>query len=204
MQPSVIRGKAMKIILETEHLLLRELTQEDYPMLSAILQDSQTMYAYEGPFSDEETQAWLERNLKRYNEDGFGLWAVVLKETRIMIGQTGLTWQSIGNTKVLEIGYLFNRAYWGKGYATEAAIACKHHAFSVLNAQEVYSIIRDTNSASMHVAMRAGMQVRTRFTKHYRGIDMPHLAFSVRKDDEQREATKATGRIALKAAATRS
>ncbi|MFA6731709.1 MAG: GNAT family N-acetyltransferase [Sphaerochaeta sp.] len=173
----------MKIILETERLLLRELTQEDYPMLSAILQDPQTMYAYEGPFSDEETQAWLERNLKRYKEDGFGLWAVVPKETGAMVGQAGLTWQSIGDTKVLEIGYLFNRAYWGKGYATEAAIACKHYAFSVLQAQEVYSIIRDTNSASMHVAMRAGMQVRTRFTKHYRGVDMPHLAFSVKRDD---------------------
>ncbi len=101
-----------------------------------------------------------------------------------MVGQAGLTWQSIGDTKVLEIGYLFNRAYWGKGYATEAAIACKHYAFSVLQAQEVYSIIRDTNSASMHVAMRAGMQVRTRFTKHYRGVDMPHLAFSVKRDDK--------------------
>ncbi|MEA4860444.1 hypothetical protein SDC9_106597 [bioreactor metagenome] len=175
----------MKIILETERLLLREMTQQDYPMLSAILQDAQTMYAYEGPFSDEETQAWLERNLKRYKEDGFGLWAVALKETGIMIGQAGLTWQTIGDAKVLEVGYLFNRTYWGKGYATEAAIACKEYAFTKHHAQEVYSIIRDTNIASMNVAIRSGMLVRNRFVKHYRGADMLHLVFSAKRDDMQ-------------------
>jgi len=171
----------MQIILETERLLLREMTQKDYPSLAAILQDSETMYAYEGPFTDEETQAWLERNLKRYREDGFGLWAVILKETGTMIGQAGLTWQTIGDAKVLEVGYLFNRAYWGNGYATEAAVACKRYAFSVLHANEVYSIIRETNIASMNVAIRNGMLVRSRFVKHYRGVDMPHVVFCAKR-----------------------
>ena len=53
----------MQIILETERLLLREMTQKDYPSLAAILQDSETMYAYEGPFTDEETQACLSGTL---------------------------------------------------------------------------------------------------------------------------------------------
>ncbi|WP_320127836.1 GNAT family N-acetyltransferase [uncultured Sphaerochaeta sp.] len=170
----------MKTIITTSRLVLREMTQKDYPALSLILQDTQTMYAYEGAFNNIETQEWLDKMLARYKTDGFGLWAVILKNTKEMIGQTGLTYQSVYDDKVLEIGYLFNRKYWGNGYATEAAIACKEYAFGKLNASEVYSIIRDTNVASMNVAIRNGMLIRTRFIKHYRNMDMPHFAFSVR------------------------
>lgn len=172
--------------IETERLLLREMTQEDYPSLAAILQDEQTMYAYETPLSPAETQAWLDRNLARYKADGFGLWAVILKDTGTMIGQAGLTWQSIGgSSQVLEVGYLFNRSYWGKGYAIEAARACKEYAFSTLNSSEVYSIIRDCNVASMNVAIRNGMLARGSFIKHYRGLDMQHLVFSVKREHDR-------------------
>ncbi len=172
----------MKPIIETERLILREMNQADYPSLAAILQDEKTMYAYEGAFSDRETQMWLDRNVHRYAQEGFGLWAVIEKETGLMIGQSGLTWQTINETKVIEVGYSFNRAYWGHGYATEAAKACKEYAFTVLHCSEVYSIIRDTNIASMNVAIRNGMLVRARFIKHYRGIDMPHLVFAAKTD----------------------
>lgn len=53
------------------------------------------MYAYEGPFSHEETQGWLNKNLDRYHTDGIGLWAVILKAVGKMIGQAGLTWQDV-------------------------------------------------------------------------------------------------------------
>lgn len=156
------------------------MTQSDYPALSAIMQDELTMKAYEGAFSDEETQAWLDKMLTRYTTEGLGLWAVILKENDEMIGQAGLTWQNVGDQKVLEVGYLFRRDHWGKGYATEAAVACKEYAFTSLNAREVYSIIRDSNIASMNVAIRNGMLIRERFIKHYRNVDMPHFLFSVK------------------------
>ncbi|MGH0051875.1 MAG: GNAT family N-acetyltransferase [Sphaerochaetaceae bacterium] len=171
----------MKTIIETPRLLLRELSQDDYACLSAILQDTQTMYAYEGAFNDTETQKWLAKMLTRYKTDGFGLWAAIQKDTGIMIGQAGLTWQTVDNRQVLEVGYLFNRNYWGEGYAIEAAKACKEYAFTELHQCEVFSIIRDTNIASMNVAIRNGMLIRGRFIKHYRGLDMPHLIFSARK-----------------------
>jgi len=170
----------MNTIMETSRLLLREMTQRDYPALSAIMQDELTMKAYEGAFSDEETQAWLDKMLTRYTTEGLGLWAVILKENDEMIGQAGLTWQNVGDQKVLEVGYLFRRDHWGKGYATEAAVACKEYAFTSLNAREVYSIIRDSNIASMNVAIRNGMLIRERFIKHYRNVDMPHFLFSVK------------------------
>ena len=139
------------------------------------------MYAYEGAFSDEEVQNWLDKQLTRYQEDGVGLYAVLLKETSAMIGQCGLTFQDTPNGKVLEIGYLFQKAYWHYGYATEAAKACKRYAFDTLAADEVYSIIRDNNIPSQNVAKRNGMTVTDTFVKHYRGVDMPHYIFSVKR-----------------------
>lgn len=124
--------------------------------------------------SNEETQEWLDRQISRYRKWGFGLWAVILKETDEMIGQCGLTMQPWRNEEVLEIGYLFNRMYWHRGYALEAAEACKEYAFEVLKAEEVCSIIRDTNRSSQKVAVRNGMSVKDSWIKHYRGVDMPH------------------------------
>ena len=165
------------MILETERLYMRELTQADYKALCEILQDEETMYAYEGAFSFEEVQEWLDRQITRNKKRGFGLWAVILKETDKLIGQCGLTMQPWKNGEVLEIGYLFNRAYWHNGYATEAAKACKEYAFEILDVDEVCSIIRDTNTASQNVALRNGMTVSDSSVKHYKGVDMLHVRY---------------------------
>ena len=136
------------------------------------------MYAYEGVFSDTEVREWLDRQLARYRSDGFGLWAVELSGTGELIGQCGLTWQEFDGGRVMEVGYLFERAFWHHGYATEAARACRDYAFDVLGAEEVFSIIRDTNAASLAVARRNGMKQRGSLVKHYRGVRMPHLVLS--------------------------
>lgn len=169
------------IILDTDRLTIRELTLLDKKDLSLILQDKDVMYAYEHAFSDEEVDIWLNNQLRRYKIDGFGLWAVILKDTKKLIGQCGLTVQKINDKEVVEVGYLFNKAYWHKGYATEAAIACKNYAFNKLNINEVFSIIRDNNIPSINVAKRNGMTLKGEFIKHYYGMNMPHLIFSVNK-----------------------
>lgn len=168
------------MILETKRLYLREMTQDDYGSLCKILQDEEVMYAYEHAFSDEEVQEWLDKQLARYREYGFGLWAVISKETDEMIGQCGLTMQDCSGRQVLEIGYLFQKAFWHQGYCTEAAAACKEYAFHTLKAPEVFSIIRDTNTASQNVARKNGMTVVEQFVKHYYNIDMPHLVFGIK------------------------
>lgn len=169
------------MILETERLSLREMAQDDYVQLCKMLQDKNVMYAYEHAFTDVEAQSWLDRQMQRYSANGFGLWAVVLKETNLMIGQCGLTMQDCDGKQVIEVGYLFIKEFWHLGYATEAAIACKNYAFEQLGVDEVYSIIRDNNIASQNVAKRNGMTVKGRFIKHYYGVDMPHIVYSVKK-----------------------
>ncbi|MBP8855885.1 MAG: GNAT family N-acetyltransferase [Oscillospiraceae bacterium] len=166
--------------IETTRLYLRELCQTDYAALCAILQDKEVMYAYEHAFSDIEAQEWMDKQCRRYQENGFGLWAVLRKDTKEMIGQCGLTLQDCGGKEVLEIGYLFQKAVWHQGYATEAAIACKQYAFEQLGADEVYSIIRENNLPSQKVAIRNGMTIKGKIVKHYYGMEMPHLVYSVK------------------------
>lgn len=177
----MIMTNDVKFHIETERLILREMTQSDYEALCMILCDKEVMHdSYENAFNLDEAQRWLDRHLKRYNEYGFGLWAVVLKDTNEMIGQCGLTYQNWNGKEILEIGYLFQKAYWHKGYATEAAIACKEYAFNVLNVDNVYSIIRDTNIASQKVAIRNGMSIIDKGIKNFRNIDMCFLLFSTK------------------------
>jgi len=169
------------IILETERLYLREMSQSDYGVLCSILQDEEAMYAYNGVFDDNMVQEWLDKQLARYGKYGFGLWAAVLKGTDQMIGQCGLTMQDWNGREMLEVGYLFQRKYWHMGYASEAAAACKNYAFAKLGAEEVCSIIRDTNIPSQNVAVRNGMTKREGvMVKHYRGEDMPHYLYSAK------------------------
>lgn len=167
------------MLLSTHRLDVRELTHADLPALKAILQDAQTMTAYEGPFSDHEVEEWLSRILNSYHLHGFGLWAVTLRSTGTMIGQCGITIQNIMDTDVPEVGYLFNREHWHQGFAIESAAACRDFAFDALNVERLWCQVRDTNIASMNVAIRLGMTVRGRFIKEYRGASMPHYAFSM-------------------------
>ena len=169
------------MILETERLYLRKLTPADRAALCETLQDKEAMYAYEHAFSDEEADAWLARQIARDQEDGFGLWAVIRKEDGAVLGQWGITMQDVHGTRVPEIGYLLARKYWHKGYATEAARACKQYAFETLGLPAVYSIIRENNLPSRRVAERNGMRVVGTLVKHYYGFAMPHLVYRIEK-----------------------
>ena len=168
-------------ILETDRLALREMTDGDFPALCRMLQDGEVMYAYEHAFSDQEAWDWLRRQQERYRTDGFGLWAAVRPDTGELIGQCGLTMQPTPLGDVMEVGYLFRRDCWHQGYATECARACMNYGFWALDADAVYSIIRDNNAPSRAVAVRNGMQVMGQFTKHYYGVDMPHLIYCARR-----------------------
>jgi RimJ/RimL family protein N-acetyltransferase len=164
-------------ILQTERLRLRELVAEDLDALYQVLGDAETMRFYPNPFSREETAEWIERNRDRYGEFGFGLWGLELLDTGVLVGDCGLTLQRVDGALDVEVGYHLNRAYWHRGLATEAAAACRDHAFGVLGLDRLIAIILPENTPSQGVARRIGMEIE----KEADHAGLRHLIFSMRK-----------------------
>ena len=113
------------MVLETDRLTLREYVTEDFDALFEIVSDIETMQHYPAPFDEDKTRSWIQWNLDNYKKCGFGLWAVVLKETGEFIGDCGITIQDIDGEMLPEIGYHIHKKYWRKGFAKEAARAVR-------------------------------------------------------------------------------
>ena len=79
------------MILETERLYLRELTESDHAALSSVLGNRDIMRFYPYIFDAARVSWWIRRNMERYRIFGYGLWSVCLKETGELIGDCGLT-----------------------------------------------------------------------------------------------------------------
>ena len=148
----------MKAVIETERLILREYTTDDFDALFEIMSDPETMQHYPAPFDEERTKGWISWNLDNYKKYGFGLWAVVLKETGCFIGDCGLTIQNIDGEMLPEIGYHINKKYWRRGFAKEAARACRDWAFSNTKYDIIYSYMKYTNVGSYSTAIANGMK----------------------------------------------
>ncbi|MEA0552872.1 GNAT family N-acetyltransferase [Lysinibacillus irui] len=155
----------MKII-ETERLYLRELKMDDCNELSKVLSDPESMQYYPHPFTQEEVKNWIKWNEKNYKQYKHGLWAIVLKEGDTFIGDCGITMQNIDGVRLPEIGFHIIKEYWNKGYATEAASACKEYAFNVLGYSEIFSYTTLKNIPSQKVAEKIGMETYKFFEKN--------------------------------------
>ncbi len=144
--------------IETERLGLREYTPEDFDALYGIMSDPETMQHYPAPFDAERTMKWITWNLDNYEKYGFGLWAVVLKETGEFIGDCGITIQNIDGEMLPEIGYHIHKKHWRKGYAKEAARAVRDWVLRNTYFDAVYSYIKYTNVGSYSTAVANGMK----------------------------------------------
>ena len=152
-----------RIILETDRLFLREMNVDDFEALFKVLADREIMQHYPYTFDGKRVSDWIERNMNRYRENGFGLWAVCLKDTGEMIGDCGLTLQNIEGEMLPEIGYHIRADHQRKGYAKEAAAAVRDWAFANTDYPALYSYCKYTNVGSYKTAESIGM----RFEKEY-------------------------------------
>ena len=152
------RRRGNRMTIETERLLLREYTMEDFPALYEILSDPETMQHYPAPFDEERTRGWITWNLDNYEKYGFGLWAVVLKETGEFIGDCGITIQNIDGELLPEIGYHIHKKYWRRGFAKEAARAVRDWAFRNTKYDTLWSYMKYTNVGSYSTAVANGMK----------------------------------------------
>lgn len=148
----------MIMVLETARLLLRKYTLADFDVLFEILSDAETMQHYPKPYDEEMTKHWIEWNIQNYQKYGFGIWAVILKETGKFIGDCGMTIQSIDGELLPEIGYHINKRYWRKGFGSEAARAVRDWAFENTEYNCLYSYMKYTNVGSYSTAIANGMK----------------------------------------------
>ncbi|MEL6468166.1 MAG: GNAT family N-acetyltransferase [Cyanobacteria bacterium J06623_4] len=144
------------MLLETERLTFRELALNDLDDLLKVFSDPEAMEFYSKPHDHPMTQAWIERNIQRYTQHGFGLWALILKENGELIGDCGLVLQDVDGIEEVEIGYYVRRDLWGQGLATEAAQACRDYGFHQLGFDRLISLINPANAASRRVAEKNG------------------------------------------------
>jgi len=146
-------------LIETERLSTRLLGPDDVGIWLEFLQseDSRTYL----PFVEADAAGagwWIERQMGRYERDGHGMVALILKDTGEFAGQAGLMTQHTEVSEELEIGYHLRPSFRGKGLAAEAARAFKEGVFATGFADSVVSIIHVDNSPSQRVAERNGME----------------------------------------------
>lgn len=146
-------------VLTTERLRLRRYRRDDLDALLPVLGDPESMRYYPHPFSREECSAWIERQLQRYESDGFGLWAIDLLDTGAFVGDCGLTVQTVDDAREVEVGWHVHPDHQGRGIATEAGTACRDHAFRTLGLTRLISLVRPENIPSCRVAEKIGMKV---------------------------------------------
>ncbi len=165
-------------ILETPRLILREFSIGDVDALACVLSDPETMRFYVKPFDRHGTEEWITRNCQRYNKDGHGLWAMILRATEELIGDCGLVVQEIDGANEVEVAYHVRRDHWGQGLATEAARACRDYGFAHLAVSRLVSIIRSENFPSRRVAEKNGMTIWKEVTR----VNLPHLVYAIRRE----------------------
>ncbi|GHT37162.1 hypothetical protein FACS189435_1570 [Bacteroidia bacterium] len=169
------------VVMETKRLTIRKFISDDLPALHAIMGKPEVMYAWEHGFTRSEARKWLNRQLTRYRKDGYGYFAVMLKETGELAGQAGLMKNEIDGSEVVELGYIFDDRFWKQGYGLEAAKACVEYAFNGLGIGRLYCSVRPENTPSIRICEKLGTAQAGEHTVRYMDKDMPHVLYLLEK-----------------------
>jgi len=148
----------MQTITKTERLKLVEVTDRDVELIFQLTSNEEVMRCFSKVLSHEETQKMVQRILHQYSKYGYSFWKVLLKPEDIFVGIAGLLHQEIDNMIETEISYRILEKHWRKGYATEAAKACKQYAEVKLGKKRLISLIHPENFASIRVATKLGAE----------------------------------------------
>lgn len=151
----------MRPRLETERLVLREWTEDDVEPFAAMNADPDVMrYIGDGlPRTVQQSREAVELMMRRWDEQGWGTFAVELAETREFVGFAALAVPAFlpEILPAVEVGWRIERRRWGQGLAPEAARAVMGFAFDELGLDRVVSCIHSQNAASIRVAEKLGM-----------------------------------------------
>ena len=146
-------------IVEAERLRLRRLRPSDAAAMDQVFTDPEVMRFSDGVKSPAWVRDWLDSSEQQFYEPwGFGPWAVVERSSETVLGYCGLfRFPDIDGVPEIELGYRLARAHWGRGFATEAALAVRNYAFETLRLPRLVALVDPANTASIRVAEKIGM-----------------------------------------------
>lgn len=146
-----------KKILETKRLILEELTIDLIDPLADLLTNPIVHKYFPKTLDRKESLEFLEKVIKRQQNDGISFWAVTRKKDNNFLGICGLLKQVIDGVEEIEVGYRINNEFWGNGFGTEAAAGCIEYAKNNLKLKSVISLILPINKQSIRVAEKNGL-----------------------------------------------
>lgn len=153
----------MIIFAETDRLLLREILLTDVDSIFELDSDPD-VHTYLGnkPLKDKAQSLEIIKYIRQqYVDNGIGRWAMIEKETNAFLGWTGIKFKKKppnNHSNYYDLGYRIIKKYWGKGYATESALASLTYGFQRLKLKEIYAAAHVDNKSSNNVLKKVGMQ----------------------------------------------
>ena len=163
--------------IRTERLVLRPIAREDLDAFAELFTDPEVVrFIGDGTVATrDESAEWIEASLARNAFEGWDMRSVLLAGGGEVIGRCGLAVRGIEGRTEHEVAYLFGRAHWGKGYATEAATAMRDRALGELGLSRLIALIDHGNAASKGVAHKLGMAYERDVEFHGRPVELHAL-----------------------------
>lgn len=154
----------MQIMVETERLILREVLPTDLAGFFELDSDPDVhQYLGNKPVKDkQQIEAVIQFIRQQYIDNGIGRWAMIEKSTNCFIGWTGLKLvkETINNqSNYYDLGYRLIKKYWGKGFATESAIASVAYGFNHLDLKEIFAAAHTENNSSNKILTKVGFKL---------------------------------------------
>lgn len=148
------------MLIETQRLLIKPPTQEDFADLLALRTDPDVMkYIGDGSLqSEEKVKTVLTQLIEYYKKYGTTFFCAFEKSSGNFIGQVGLFQLAFDEKQTeLEVAYRLHKKYWGFGYATELTRAIISWGFNHLSVDHFVAVIKPNNNASRRVLEKSGM-----------------------------------------------
>jgi len=153
-----IISNSLKTLIETDRLLLREITHDDIEDLLTLHSNPEVQKYTGEPVVESlaEIEKAIDGRIKHYKKFGFGRWATFLKKDMQFVGWAGLLY--LPEFDEIDLGYRFLPEYWGLGIATEASHAILKYGFNTLHLKKIIAIAMKEHKASIRVMEKIGME----------------------------------------------
>ena len=167
-------------MLETDRLILRPLEKNDVDAVYRMRSDADVMRFIREPQNRAESAGWVKLVSSRWKKEQIGFCAILEKPSEKFVGWCGI-WK-LKETGELEIGYAVAKEFWGKGFATEAALKFLDYAFEKLEPEKIVAVARPKNAASRRVMEKLGMN----FVKTATFYDQTLVQYAITKKEYAR------------------